>query len=77
MADHRIGTREEWQAARDELQKLETEQGERNAEIRRGCRVSLVAMAPREPPVAHLSAGANAVSAERLLRRSRRRVGGA
>jgi predicted dithiol-disulfide oxidoreductase (DUF899 family) len=35
MADHRIGTREEWQAARDELQKLETEQGERNAEIRR------------------------------------------
>jgi predicted dithiol-disulfide oxidoreductase (DUF899 family) len=35
MADHRIGTREEWQTARDELEKLETEQGERNAEIRR------------------------------------------
>src|SRR5918995_1105776 len=35
MAEHRTGMREEWQAARDELQKLETEQGERNAEIRR------------------------------------------
>src|SRR5678815_1589939 len=28
MHDHRIGTREEWQAARDELAKLEAEQAE-------------------------------------------------
>lgn len=34
MGDHRIGTREEWQGARDELQKLEMEQGERRAEIK-------------------------------------------
>ena len=40
-----IGTREEWQAARDELAKLEAEQAERNEEIKqeaaassRGCR---------------------------------------
>ena len=35
MAQHRTGPREEWQAARDELAKLEAKQGERNAEIRR------------------------------------------
>src|SRR5881398_518187 len=35
MSDHKIGTREEWQAARDELAKLEAEQGERNEEIKR------------------------------------------
>ena len=35
MPEHRIGTREEWQAARDELAKLEAEQAERNEEIRR------------------------------------------
>src|ERR1700716_4548492 len=35
MADQRIGTREEWQAARDELAKLEAEQAERNEEIKR------------------------------------------
>jgi predicted dithiol-disulfide oxidoreductase (DUF899 family) len=33
MAEQRIGTREEWQAARDELAKLEGEQAERNQEI--------------------------------------------
>jgi predicted dithiol-disulfide oxidoreductase (DUF899 family) len=33
MPEHRIGTREEWQAARDELAKLEAEQAERNEEI--------------------------------------------
>jgi predicted dithiol-disulfide oxidoreductase (DUF899 family) len=33
MTEHRIGTREEWQAARDELAKLEAEQGKRNEEI--------------------------------------------
>jgi predicted dithiol-disulfide oxidoreductase (DUF899 family) len=33
MPQHRIGTREEWQAARDELAKLEAEQAERNEEI--------------------------------------------
>jgi predicted dithiol-disulfide oxidoreductase (DUF899 family) len=33
MADHRTGTREEWQAARDELAKLEREQAERDEEI--------------------------------------------
>jgi predicted dithiol-disulfide oxidoreductase (DUF899 family) len=35
MAEHRIGTREEWQAARDELATLETEQAKRNEEIKR------------------------------------------
>ena len=34
MPEHRIGTREEWQAARDELARLEAEQAERNEEIR-------------------------------------------
>src|SRR6266536_2171074 len=34
MAEHKIGTREEWQAARDELAKLEAEQAERNEEIK-------------------------------------------
>src|SRR6202048_2741925 len=33
MPEHRIGTREEWQAARNELAKLEAEQGKRNEEI--------------------------------------------
>jgi len=35
MTDHRIETRAEWQAARDELAKLEAEHAERNAEIKR------------------------------------------
>jgi predicted dithiol-disulfide oxidoreductase (DUF899 family) len=35
MTEHRTGTREEWQAARDELAKLEAEQAERNEEIKR------------------------------------------
>ena len=34
MAEHRIGTREEWQAARDELAKLEAELARRNEEIK-------------------------------------------
>src|ERR671935_2095510 len=34
MPEHRIGTREEWQAARDELAKLEAEHAERNEEIK-------------------------------------------
>jgi len=34
MPEHKIGTREEWQAARDELAKLEAEQAERNATIK-------------------------------------------
>src|SRR5437879_11699458 len=33
MPEHRIGTREEWQAARDELGKLEAEPAKRNEEI--------------------------------------------
>ena len=33
MTEHTIGTREEWQAAREELAKLEAEHGERNREI--------------------------------------------
>jgi predicted dithiol-disulfide oxidoreductase (DUF899 family) len=33
LPDHKIGTREEWQAARDELAKLEAEQAERNKEV--------------------------------------------
>src|SRR6478609_8514560 len=35
MPEHTVGTREEWQAARDELAKLEAEQAERNEEIKR------------------------------------------
>jgi predicted dithiol-disulfide oxidoreductase (DUF899 family) len=35
MAEHRIGTHEEWQAARDQLGKLEREHAERNDEIKR------------------------------------------
>jgi predicted dithiol-disulfide oxidoreductase (DUF899 family) len=35
MPGHRTGTREEWQAARDELAQLEAEQARRNEEIRR------------------------------------------
>ena len=35
MAERRIGTREEWQAAREELAKLEGEQAERNEEIKK------------------------------------------
>src|SRR6266496_37711 len=35
MPEQTIGTREEWQAARDELAKLEAEQAERNQEIKR------------------------------------------
>jgi predicted dithiol-disulfide oxidoreductase (DUF899 family) len=34
MTDQKIGTREEWQAARDELAKLEAEQAEREQEIK-------------------------------------------
>ena len=34
MPEHKIGTREEWQTARDELAKLEAEQAERNEEIK-------------------------------------------
>src|SRR5262245_35551294 len=34
MPDHRIGTREEWQAARDELGKLEAEQAQKNEEVK-------------------------------------------
>src|SRR6478609_6776230 len=34
MPDPTIGTREEWQAARDELAKLEAEQAKRNEEIK-------------------------------------------
>jgi predicted dithiol-disulfide oxidoreductase (DUF899 family) len=35
MAEHKTGTREEWQAARDELAKLEAEQAERNEEVKK------------------------------------------
>src|SRR5438445_9751425 len=35
MPEHKIGTREEWQAARDELAKLEAEQAKRSDEIKR------------------------------------------
>ncbi|MDX6510001.1 MAG: hypothetical protein QOG81_1753, partial [Gaiellaceae bacterium] len=34
MPEHKIATHEEWQAARDELAKLEAEQAERNEEIK-------------------------------------------
>jgi predicted dithiol-disulfide oxidoreductase (DUF899 family) len=35
MPEYRVGTREDWQAAREELAKLETEQAGRNEEIKR------------------------------------------
>jgi predicted dithiol-disulfide oxidoreductase (DUF899 family) len=35
MPEHKIGTRDEWQAARDDLAKLEAQQAERNDEIKR------------------------------------------
>ena len=35
MSEHKIGTREEWQTARDEVAKLEAEQAERNEEIKK------------------------------------------
>ena len=35
MPDHKIGTRQDWQAARDELATLEAEQAKRNEEITR------------------------------------------
>jgi predicted dithiol-disulfide oxidoreductase (DUF899 family) len=35
MEGHKVGTREEWQAARDELAKLEAEHAARNEEIKR------------------------------------------
>src|ERR671921_128781 len=35
MTEHEIGTREQWQAAREELAALEAEQAERNEEITR------------------------------------------
>src|SRR5262245_57469283 len=34
MSEHKIGTREEWQAARAELGKLEAEQARQNEEVR-------------------------------------------
>src|SRR6187397_1521994 len=34
MPEHKIGTQDEWQAARDELAKLEAEQAQRNEEIK-------------------------------------------
>src|ERR1700693_1651532 len=34
MPEHKIGTREEWQAARNELAKLEAEQADRNVKIK-------------------------------------------
>jgi len=34
MPGHRIGTREEWQAARDDLARMEAEQADRNEEIK-------------------------------------------
>ena len=35
MAEHRTGTREEWQAARDELAKLEAQYAQLNQEIKK------------------------------------------
>src|SRR6266576_1715804 len=34
MPEHKTGTREEWQTARDELAKLEAQQAERNEEVK-------------------------------------------
>src|SRR5438094_8180 len=38
MPEHKVGTRQEWQVARDELAKLEAEQAKRNEEITRARR---------------------------------------
>src|SRR5438105_6417122 len=35
MPEHRIGTRKEWQSAREELAKLEADQAKRNEEVKR------------------------------------------
>jgi predicted dithiol-disulfide oxidoreductase (DUF899 family) len=35
MSEHTIGTREEWEAAREELAKLEADQAEQNQTVRR------------------------------------------
>ena len=35
MSEHKTGTRQEWQAARDELAKLEAQHAERDEEIKR------------------------------------------
>src|SRR6187431_2287395 len=35
MPEHTIGTKEDWQAARDELAKLEAEEAKRNEEIKK------------------------------------------
>jgi len=35
MPEHKVGTREEWQAARDELAKLEGEQAQRDEEVKK------------------------------------------
>ncbi len=35
LPEHKIGTRNEWQAARDELRKLEGNQAELNEEIKK------------------------------------------
>src|ERR1700694_1488787 len=35
MPEHKLGSREEWQAAREELAKLESEQAQRNEEIKK------------------------------------------
>ena len=35
MSGHEVGTRAEWQAARDELAKVEAEHAEQNEEIQR------------------------------------------
>ena len=35
MSEHTIGTREQWQTARDELAKLEAEQADRDEKIKR------------------------------------------
>src|SRR5213595_4317365 len=35
MPEHKIATREDWQAARDDLAKLEAEQAQRNGEIKK------------------------------------------
>ena len=40
MPEHKIGTREEWQAAREELAQLEAEQAERDEEIKASAAIS-------------------------------------
>jgi predicted dithiol-disulfide oxidoreductase (DUF899 family) len=53
VTGHKVGTRDEWQAARDELAKLEAEQAARNEEIKRKRARAPLGPGPQEVRVRH------------------------